>query len=93
MRGAGFLFLTQARKLLSKVLEPICHCTLAGASSRDGKLVAKTEHRTTGLAAASSLSDLRPIYFLSVPSGLTGVVPLGPMPLICTITSSSFAPS
>ena len=32
-------------------------------------------------------------YFFSVPSGLTGVVPLGPMPLICTITSSSFAPS
>ena len=32
-------------------------------------------------------------YFLSVPSGLTGMVPLGPMPLICTITSSFFAPS
>ena len=36
---------------------------------------------------------LRLAYFSSVPSGLMGVVPVGPMPLTCTITSPSFASS
>ena len=60
---------------------------------RSPMMVAADRSPASGSGSRFEPTDPSLIYFLAVPSGLTGLVPLGPMPLICTMTSSSFAPS
>jgi hypothetical protein len=46
-----------------------------------------------GKAIAIAFAVATPTPYCCTSAGFTTLVPLGPMPLICTITSSSLAPS